>query len=172
MAASQHIHFSATLVDSEGTKVSKTSQLFIDPAQTVTAIGTAIVAWANALAACTGAKIERLSVGLSFPLTGVTTAETAGSENEETVTIDFNQAGLTTHYGDTIPAILDTQLTGDAVNLGATALAAYTALLLTAPVLGGSYTGLGNEALTAVYRGFQGTRKHRRQLFSKSVTYA
>jgi hypothetical protein len=95
----------------------------------------------------------------------------AGSEDDETVTIDFDQSGLTTHYGDTIPAFLETKLVGNLVNLADTDVAAYTALLAGTTVLGGTYSGLGNEALTAVYRAFQGNRKHRRQLFSKSVTY-
>ncbi len=171
MAASQHIHFSASLIDIGQVKATKTSQLFIDPGQSVANVVTALNAWLAALDGVTGAQIVRAGVGLSIPVTGVKTAPVAGAENSESVTIDFNQAGLTTHYGDNIPAFLESLITGDTPNLSAGAVAAYTALLGTPPVLGGGYSGLGNELLGAVYRAFQGSRKHRRQLFAKSVVY-
>jgi hypothetical protein len=171
MAANQHIHFSASLVDAAQVRATKTSQLFIDGGQSIANVLTALNAWAALLDAITGAQIVRLGVGLSTPVAGLKTAPDAGAENEETVTIDFAQAGLTTHYGDTIPAFKESLLTGDSPNLAAGAVSAYTALLAGTAVLGGNYSGLGNEALTAVYRGFQGSRKHRRQLFAKSVVY-
>jgi hypothetical protein len=172
VAASQHIHFTATLQDSDGVKASKTSQLFIDPAQTITAAVTALNAWIALLTAITGSKVVRQGIALSVPVTVDQTGKpTADASNSETVTIDFDQAGLSTHYGDNIPAFLESKLTGEQVNLADTDVAAYTALLAGTAVLGGTYSGLGNEALTAVYRAFQGDRSHRRQLFGKSVTY-
>lgn len=172
MAASQHIHFSATLKDENNVKASKTSQLFIDPAQTVAATITALNAWLTALDAITGAVITRSGIGISPVLPGgLKSTVTGDAENPETVTFDFNQAGLSTHYGDNIPAFLESALSGDQVDLTNAAVIAYVGLLTTPPVLGGGYSGLGNELLTSLYRAFQGNRKHRRQLFPKSVTY-
>lgn len=171
MAASQHIHFSATIQDASGIKVAKTSQLFIDPAQTITQVITALTAWEAALDAITEGKIVRRGVGLSSPPTTGGGKPVAGHELDDTVTFDFIQAALTTHYGDNIPGFISAGLVGDKVDLTNTAVAAYVTLLTTAPVLGGVYSGLGNEALTALYRAFQGDRTHRRQLFPKSVTY-
>lgn len=171
MAASQHIHFSATIQDTSGIKTAKTSQLFIDPAQTIAAVITALTAWEVALDAITNGKIVRRSFQVSSPPTTGTGKPAAGNGLDDVVVFDFAQAALTTHYGDTIPAFFNAGLSGDNVDLGNTAVDAYTSLLTTAPVLGGVYCGLGNEALTALYRAFQGDRTHRRQLFPKSVTY-
>jgi len=172
MAASQHIHFSATIQDAAGIKGAKTSQLFIDPGQTLTQIITALNAWITALTAITDGKIVRQGVGLTVPVTVDQAGKpVSGSELDEGAVVDFDQTALSTHYGDFIPAFYAGGLTGNVVNLAATDLAAYTTLLTTAPVLGGAYTGLGNESLTAVYRAFQADRTHRRQLFSKSVSY-
>jgi hypothetical protein len=172
MAASQHIHFSATLLDKLQIKATKTSQLFVDPAQTLTATATAMTAWLTALDAITDSQIVRASVGIPIVLPGGLKATPAATaENSEAVTFSFDQAALTTHYGDNIPSFIVAGLSGDTINLANAAVAAYVALLSTPPVLGGGYSGLGNELLGALYRAFQGDRKHRKQLFAKSVTY-
>ena len=171
MAASQHIHFTATFKDSMDIKAAKTSQLFIDPASTVTQMVTALNAWVTALTLITGAVIVRKGIGLSVPISAPEGTLVAGSEDSETVSLDFNQAALATHYGDVIPAFLESKLSGDQPNIADADVAAYITLLTTAPVLGGFYSGLGNEQLTSLYRAFQGDRKHRRAEFAKSVVY-
>lgn len=93
MAASQHIHFSATIEDNQGIKVAKTSQLFIDPGQTVTQLITALTAWEVALDALTDGKITRRSIGLSSPpTTGSGKPVSGGQEVDDVVVIDYNQA--------------------------------------------------------------------------------
>lgn len=172
MAASQHIHFSATIRDEAGIKASKTSQLFIDPAQTVTQMVTAINAWLLALDAITGGQIVRASIGIPLgTLPAVKGAAVAGSEVQEVAVFNFPQTGLATHYGDDVPAFLETLEVNERPDLTNAAVQAYIALLDTPPVLGGGYSGLGNELLASpLYRAFLSTRKHRRAEFAKSVT--
>jgi hypothetical protein len=172
MAATRHIHFSATVQDSAGIKQTTTVQLFVDTAQTVAQIETALNAWIAALTAITEGKVLRQLFAVSSPVsTSQAGKPVALSEVEECAEFAFNQAALTTHYTNVVPAFPASKLTGNQINLADTDVAAYTTLLTTAPVLGGSYVGLGNEALISLYRAFQGDRTHRRAEFAASVTY-
>lgn len=171
MAASQHIHFTATGEDSEGIKASTTAQLFIDPTQTIAAALTALAAWTAALNAITGMKITRQGIGLTGgTLPDATGKPVASSEVQEVAVFDFNQAALTTHYGNSVPAFLESKVSSGRPNLADTDVAAYVTLL-TSAALGGTYSGLGNEALTGLYRAFLSDRKHRRAKFAGSVIY-
>ena len=164
MAANTVVRFSATLQDETGLKASVISHLFIDSAQTVAQVVTAMNTWAADLDAITGAQIVRLGVTITPAIPGgVKGSPAVGSEVQEVATFDFTQTGTPYHYGQVVPAFLETAETADhKPDLANAGVAAWTTLLTTAPVLGGAYTGPGNDALAALSYAFLATRKHRR----------
>lgn len=156
--------FSATIQDEAGIKATVIAHALISDASTVAVLDTALNAWISALDGITGGRIIRSAARVLPALPGgIKSAPVAGSEVEEVVTFDFTQSGLAYHYGNTVPAFLETLETADhKPDLANAAVIAYTGLLLGA-VAGGTYTGLGNDALAALSYAFLPTRKHRKQ---------
>lgn len=173
MAANTEALFSATIQDEAGNKANCQVHLFIDSAQSVANIDTALSAWLGDLDAITGGQIVSYHVLLRPVLVlTIKTAPAVGSEVQETATFDFTQTGSTYHYGNNVPAFNELKETADhKPNLSDTDVAAYTTLLTTAPVLGGYYSGLGNQALAALSYAFLPTRKHRRSQNRLSRAY-
>ena len=163
MAATIPIHFTATVEDDATVKASTTVHLLIDPAQTVTQLLAALSSWLGALDGISGGVIVRYAIGIqpSLVLTVKTTPDPT-AEVQECASLDFKQAGTQQHYGNIIPAFLESLEVSEKPNLTDPLVTAYTGLLTTA-VLGGFYTGLGNAQLTAIDYAFLPTRKHRRQ---------
>lgn len=163
MAANTQAVFSATLLDEIGNKANAQAHLYIDSASSVSAIDSALSTWLGDLDAITGAQIVSYHVLIrpSLVLT-IKSAPVAGSEVQETASFNFTQAASSYHYGNIVPSFLETKETADhKPNLTDTDVAAYTTLLTTA-VLGGYYSGLGNNQLTALSYAFLPTRKRRR----------
>lgn len=173
MAANTQVVFSATIQDEAGNKANCQAHLYIDSAQTVANVDAALATWLGLLDAITGGAIISYHM-LIRPILVLTIKGTpdAGSEVQETATFDFTQVGSTYHYGNNVPAFLETKETSDhKPNLSDTDVAAYTTLLTTAPVLGGFYSGLGNQELSALSYAFLPTRKHRRSQNRLSRAY-
>ncbi len=164
MAATTVARFSATVIDEAGIKANTIAHLFIDPAQTVTQLDTALNAWLVALDGITGGQIVRSSASVMPALPGgIKGAPVVGSEVQEVATFDFSQAGTPYKWGSVVPSFLETLETAQhKPDLANALVLAYTGLLTTAPVLGGAYTGPGNDALVALVYAFLATRKHRR----------
>jgi len=165
--------FSATIIDEAGIKANVLAHLLISDASTVAALDTALNAWITDLDAITGGQVIRSAAKVIPALPGgIKSAPVAGSEVEEVVTFDFTQTGVPYHYGNTVPAFLETLETADhKPDLSATPVSDYTTLL-TSAVLGGTYTGLGNDALAALSYAFLPTRKHRKQANAMSKVFA
>lgn len=182
MAADTVAKVSASVIDAEGIKASVLSHLFIDSAQTVAQIKTAVGSWAHTVDQVSGAKMEALRFELQLqdvlaaqnalfnadPGTGVKVSPAADSEVQEVGIFDFNQAGVPYRYGQGVPALIEALTALGPVNIGDAKVAALVTLL-TSAALGGHYTGMSTAALTALSRAFRGDRKRRKQLFSKSV---
>lgn len=163
MAANTQAVFSATIQDEIGNKANCQAHLFIDSAQTIAAVDSALSTWLGDLDAITGGQIVsyHFLIRPTLVLT-IKTAPVAGSEVQECASFDFTQAGSIYHYGNLVPAFLETKETTDhKPNLTDTDVLAYTTLLTTA-VLGGYYSGLGNNQLSALSYAFLPTRKHRK----------
>jgi hypothetical protein len=171
MAANTVVRFSATVQDEAGLKASVVSHLYVDSAQTVAAMVTALNTWLADLDAITGGQIIRSGIGIVPALPGgIKGSPVAGSEVQEVATFDFTQTGVPYHYGQVVPAFLETAETAaHKPNLADAGVAAFVTLLTTAPVLGGAYTGPGNDALAALAYAFLATRKHRRG--ERAVSY-
>jgi len=165
--------FSATIIDEAGIKATAMAHLLISDASTVAQLDTALNAWVSAVDLITGGQIIRSAARVLPALPGgIKDTPVAGSEVEEVVTFDFTQTGIIYHYGNVVPAFLETLETADhKPDLAATDVAAYTTLL-TGAVLGGTYTGLGNDALAALSYAFLPTRKHRKQANAMSKVFA
>jgi len=165
--------FSATIIDEAGIKANVLAHLVISDASTVAALDTALNAWITDLDAITGGQVIRSGARVLPALPGgIKAAPVTGSEVEEVVTFDFTQTGVPYHYGNTVPAFLESLETADhKPDLSATAVSDYTTLL-TSAVLGGTYTGLGNDALAALSYAFLPTRKHRKQANAMSKVFA
>lgn len=172
MAANTPAVFSATIQDEAGNKANCNAHLFIDSAQAVSAIDSALSTWLGDLDAITGGQIVSYHVLLrpNLVLT-IKSAPVSGSEVQETASFDFTQAGSSYHYGNLVPAFAETKETADhKPNLADTDVLAYTTLLTTA-VLGGYYSGLGNNQLQALSYAFLPTRKHRKSQNRLSRAY-
>lgn len=164
MAADTVAHFSATIQDETGLKANTLVHLFIDSAQTVAAAVTAMNAWIAALTGITDGKVIRNSITI-VPAIGASQAgkPVSGSEVQETASFDFPQTGTAYVWASVVPAFSEALETADhKPDLSATNVAAYTALLGSGGVLGGHYTGPGNDTLGAIQYAFLPTRKHRR----------
>lgn len=171
MAADTPIRFGASLTDDDGLKASTTSHVYADSAQTVAQVKTALAAWAGAVNLVTGAAINSTRATILGPAADLTGKPVADAEISEVGVFDFTLATSGYHYGLVIPAFLETkELGGEKINNSDTDVAALITLMLGA-VLGGHYTGANIDTLSAFYRSFSGNRKHRRQLFGKSVNY-
>lgn len=173
MAASVPLRLSATVQDERGIKANVNAHVFIDPAQTVTAIDTALAAWVVALDAITGGQVIRNSASIIPALPGgIKSAPVAGSEVEEVATFDFTQSGTPYHYGNVVPSFLESlETAAHKPDLTNAAVLAYTTLLTTSPVLGGYYSGPGNDQLLALAYAFLSVRKHRRAERAVSLTH-
>src|SRR5574340_1770247 len=121
----------------------------VDAGSTVTAINTALAAWVVALDGITGGQVVRNSASVVPALPGgIKASPAAGSEVEEVATFDFTQAGTPYHYGNVVPSFLESlETAAHKPDLAAALVIAYTGLLTTAPVLGGFYSGPGNDQL-------------------------
>jgi hypothetical protein len=171
MAADTPMRFGASFIDSEGITASTVSHLYVDSAQTVAAVKTALAAWGDALNAITGATITSTRAAILGPGADPTGKPVANSEVVETAVFDFALATSGYHYGQVVPAILESLVgAGEQIDPSQTDVAAFITLMLGA-VLGGHYTGANIDTLASFYRSFQADRKRRRQLFRKSVNY-
>lgn len=164
MAASLVARFSATVIDETGIKANTSVHLFIDPASTAAQITTALNAWISALDGVTGGQVVRSEAVILPALPGgIKSSPVSGSEVQEVATFDFSATGTPYKWASVVPSFLESLETGDhKPDLAAGAVSAYTGLLTTAPVLGGAYTNMGNDALVALVYAFLATRKHRR----------
>jgi hypothetical protein len=162
--------FGASLLDSEGVKANVVSHAFVDSAQTIANLVAAHQAWQAALGGVCGAQIvgNRATI-LVANEAGHRAAPVAGSEVQEVGVFDFNQAGLPYHYGQAVPAFLESLvLNGGVIDESQAAVQNWVNVLI-GPVLGGNYTGMSTAALTGLYRTFRSDRKRRRQLYARSV---
>jgi hypothetical protein len=163
--------FSATVIDEAGIKANANAHLLIADTSTVAQLDTALNAWISALDLITGGQIIRSDASVRPALPGgIKSSPVVGSEVQEVATFDFTQTGLIYHYGNVVPSFLETAETADhKPDLANTDVMAYYTLLLGA-VLGGTYTGPGNDALAALSYAFLATRKHRKQERAVSLT--
>jgi hypothetical protein len=174
MAANTVAHFSATIQDETGLKANTLAHLYIDSASTVAQVVTALNAWLTDLDAISDGQIIRSGATIVPALPGgLKGAPASGSEVQETASFDFTQTGITYHWASVVPAFNEAKETADhKPDLADTDVLAYTTLLTTAPVLGGAYTGPGNNALVALSYAFLPTRKHRRGQRAVSIVEA
>jgi hypothetical protein len=155
--------FTATILDEDGVKAGASAHLSISDASTVAQLDTELSNWLTVLDGVTGGQIIRANAVVIPALPGgLKAAPIAGSEVQEAASFDFSQTGIPYHYGNVVPAFLETlELADGKPNLAAGAVVAYIADLLSAP-LGGHYTGLGADNLVALSYAFLPTRKRRR----------
>lgn len=182
MAADTVAKFSASVQDEEGIKSTTLSHLYMDSAQTVAQVKTALGAWAHAVDLPSGAEITALrfevqaadvlaaqrALYIADPDTGIKTAPAADSEVQEAGIFDFSQTGIPYVWGQVIPALVEDLTSGGPVDISDPRVTGLVTLL-TGAVLGGHYSGMSTAALVALTRAFRGDRKRRRQLFAKSV---
>jgi hypothetical protein len=164
MAADTSITFHAGVTDIDGVRGTVLSHLFVDSASTIAETVTALDAWLAAVDAVTQAQILNTNVRILPALPGgLKGAPASGSEMEEGAVLNFTQAGIPYKYGQWVPAVIEAAKSGRAILLTETHVAALATLLTTAPVLGGSYSGMNSDALAALAGGFLPDRKFRRQ---------
>lgn len=127
-----------------------------------------IISWVQGLGAAvdlvTDGQITKIRVSLLIPLPGgIKTSPNAGGDNEKTGLLTWDATATPNAYGTDIPAIMNSQLSGNQINLGAAAMSALVLYLETAAtgIIG---TDRYENALSSVRRGSLTFRKHRRAL--------
>lgn len=163
MAVNTQMRFTAHLVDDEGKKGTVVAHLYVDDGQTLAATKTALGAWVAAVAGLSDAAVISSSATLEVAIDPATYPVTTGADLEETGNFDFNVATTTSHWGETILALKDSVLVGNQIDETNGLVTALTGIM-TAAVLGGTYTDRSNRALGALSYTFQGDRKHRARL--------
>lgn len=171
MAADTVVRFTAHVQDASGIKGTIVAHLYIDGAQTVTAVKGALDTWITDLDPLTECSITAQSIQILPPLVAGLKAPVAGAEIEETANLDFSVATVPYHWGLTLLGFPSSKLTGNQVNLTDTAVAAMITLMKSA-VLGGTYTDRSARSLVDIAYTFQGERKRRRRLHEISYTPA
>jgi hypothetical protein len=157
------MRFTASLVDDETKKGTVIAHLYIDDAQTVAQVKTALAAYVAAVAGLTDAAVVASAASIQIAIDPATYPVTAGADLEETGNFDFHVATTTAHWGETILALKDSVLVGNQIDETNGLVTALTGIL-TGAALGGTYTDRSNRALGALAYTFQGDRKHRARL--------
>lgn len=160
MAADTAVRFQASIVDSEGNRVSCVSHAFVDGTSTGATLKTALGAWATALDNVIGGQIIETSLAISVPPSGLKNAPIDDSKVEETGVFDFGNASTAYVYGQQTPSLDDDKAPGGIINLADTDVAAWVTLLL-GTVAGGHYTNLSNLTHSALRRAFRSNRRGR-----------
>lgn len=127
-----------------------------------------ILSWVSGLGVAldlvTDAKITKIRLTLLIPLPGgIKASAVSASDVEETGLITYAASGTSNAYGVDIPAIPNSKLTGNQVNLAETDVAAFTAYLNTPS---NSIVGTDRyaNAIVSATRGSKTFRKSRRAL--------
>ena len=178
MAFTETAVVSATVVDSWGTEASAPAYALVDPTQTVAEAIAEAQAYVKALDAVTDGRITKMHVQFvpSLP-TGLKAAALAtGAKVEQTGLINFSAAGTSKRYGLAIPAVADSQLTGDRIDAGvfgtaSTGMDAFLALL-TGVATAIAWANEHSQQIIAVRDAIVSFRKKRRQLGRSSLETA
>jgi hypothetical protein len=161
------------LLDDRGVTVPYTVYFEIAEANDITDTVAAVQAFALLLDAVTGSQIIEQAVKITnIPLgVGLKSAPIANSKNPDAGSFSFDQASVKYLYTTSVPAIRDTLVVNDRINESAAAITAFTGELVTP---GGvlAWVSQGVRDLTAWAASFLNTRKHRKQLKSRSAEVA
>lgn len=168
MARTQLAHYSATIVDELGTEASTVAYIDVDPTTTLTALATAIGAWAADLDPVIGGQITGLRLVVAVPVPGgLKTTPDSGSRVEQTAVLNFG-AGTNPHrYGVAVPSISDGKIVAGKINILDTDVAALIDLLKTAATAIG-FTNQAGQEFTRAVDAVLSFRKRRRQLARSS----
>jgi hypothetical protein len=170
MAYTQEAQFSFTLQDELGTTASMTIYSLLDPTKTIANLVTDWQAWATLITAITGAKIlHGTSRVVLTPTADQSSKPVAGSRVEQTAVFDFPNASNPRLFGEALPALLDTKISGGSINLADTDVAAFTTAMHSASGTAASEpTSNQFLVLQALHDAFLSFRKRRKQLTRSS----
>ena len=149
--------FSARLVDGNGRSRSTHAYYQISDAITVATLIGHLEGFAGDIAAVTDAAITRLS--LSIDDVGYSTAGSGSAPIEQTGLLNFLAQGSTRRWALAIPALKNSKLTGDRINLTDGAITT-----LIDDMTGGAFTNDHYQALTAFADALVSFRRDRKQL--------
>ena len=168
MARTQAAHYSATIVDELGTEASSIAYVEVDPATALSALSTAVGAWAADMDPIIGGQITGLRLVVSVPVPGgLKSTPDAGSRVEQTGLFNFGTAVNARRYGVSVPSISDGKIAGGKINISDTDVAAFIDLLKTAATAVGFSNSAGQEFTRAI-DAVLAFRKRRRQLARSS----
>ena len=109
-------------------------------------------------------EIRKIRVSILIPLpSGIKTAPNAGGDNEKTGLFSMNVVGSPNAYGDDVPSIQNSRLTGNLINQSDAGVMDFVSYITTT-VNGITPTDRYENALYTVKNGFLTFRKHRRAL--------
>lgn len=162
---------SHTVLDANGVKTS-TPAYFVPTTPSTVTVANLITNWTDLGTALDNAINGQIIGGrISIPVTpdaGWKTAPVDENDVSDVVNLNFNNAVTRYAMEYIIPAFVQAMITGGKVDLTNTALVALIDVLVNAGT-GGSFANTAGQDLTALRDAFQTDRKHRRQLYNKSI---
>jgi len=168
MAESVGAHFSYRMQDELGINATCVLYLYLDPATTVANLIAEYQSTSLLLHAISGGALKVGSIQLEAdPDAGAVAAAVAGSRVEQTGVFDFTNAVTSRIWGEPVPALLNSKISGGRINDADTDIVAWTTNLL-GSVTTGHYTNNSFQHLAAVRDTFISFRKHRKQLTRES----
>ena len=129
--AEQPVTVSATFVDEWAVDDSAPYYALADDTKTIAAMLSEANALLSALQAVSDAHITRGNVTFSLPAPAPTGVATAGSRVEQVTLLGFAATGTNKRWSGKVPAISNTEMTGDRLTLAAGPVAALIAILTT-----------------------------------------
>lgn len=150
--------------DSRSEVTSYEDPILVADTVTLAALVTAVQGFGVTLDTVTDGQITKIRACILVPLpAGIKAAPIAGSDNEKTGLLTMSALTTRNKYGVDLPAIPNSQLTGNQINQAAPSMAAFITAL---EASGGTiqHTDRYSNALTNVFRGLLTFRKHRRAL--------
>lgn len=168
--ANQRWRFTLTLVDDEGVKASTSQYAEIPEATTGTNLQITLGAWASAVAAMADGGVVRVESSLVVDPSVFSLSPSPGGSEEASEYGEFQWAlnGTGMSWSSGIPTLSEGMVSGNQMDISATAVIAYTTLITGALFTTGFYCNPEGRQINSRRATFLGTRKHRKQQHAKS----
>lgn len=170
MAYTQAAHLSFTIQDELGTKASEVIYVLADPTKTVANMVTDLQAWGALITPIIGGRLLSAELCITVvPSADQSGKPAAGSRVEQTGVFNFGNASTSRRFGEAVPSLADSVISGGEINLSDTDVAAFVAAMHAASGTSGTEpTNNAFQVLTGLTDAFISFRKRRKQLLRSS----
>ena len=165
-----YTQFSLTFRDGLGTEKATQAYLTLDDTRTLADLATAYQDWVTGIATISDARALRGQIKVQPFFTFPATPNLASSRVEQTGVLGFSEAGTDRKWSMEVPAVADTALNGDRIDLGNTDVTALIAIMTS--YIGATFVSSHGIALTGLADAFVSFHKARKQLQRSSFETA